>query len=237
MCIPKIIFARSNLKFQSNSGEACTCVVTEYHYHDSNNFAIEKDFFSIEEINKQITELLQSYRHYHVHRMDMEGDEERDCKKKAEIARDTFRAMFRGRLESLQFLTDEPEGTVLTILLSWAQDIAPSIISGREVRPLLADCSALLMQLTSEQNSVEEPAVWPYIRKIKFVKTCNIRLSPTANNGRVFSKAHILSKGLVLVDLPGGSSLPLIENQKLSSKTFSTRTTRFELCPTKDYRG
>lgn len=42
------------------------------------------------------------------------------------------------------------------------------------------------MQLTSEVTDAQEPAIWPYVQKIK-----------------VFLRAHILSKGLVLVDLPG----------------------------------
>lgn len=120
------------------------------------------------EITEQITELLRSYRHYHLHRIE-DPDERKDLEEKAQIAQDTFQAMFRGRLDNGQFLTDEPERSVLRTLLSWAQDMGPSTIGGREVRFTLADCSALLMQLTSEQTSAQGPAVWPYVRKIKFV--------------------------------------------------------------------
>ena len=123
----------------------------------------------MDEITEQITELLQSYRRYHLHRMDMDRDEKKDLEEKAQIAQDTFRAMFRGRLDNEQFLTDEPEDSVLGTLRSWTQDMGPSTIGEREVRSTLADCSALLMRLTSEQTSAQEPAVWPYIRKIKFV--------------------------------------------------------------------
>jgi hypothetical protein len=121
------------------------------------------------EITEQITELLKSYRHYHLHDEDMDHDEKKYFEERAKIAQDTFRAMFRGRLDSEQFLTAEPEDSVLGTLRSWTQDMGPSAIGGREVRFTLADCSALLMRLTSEQASAQDPAVWPYVRKIKFV--------------------------------------------------------------------
>lgn len=122
----------------------------------------------MDEITEQMTDLLQSYRHYHLHHMEIDGEETRDLKEKADIARDTFRAMFRGRLESEQFLSDEAEDSVLESLRSWALNLSP-VMSGREVRGTLTECSALLMRLTSEQNSLQEPAIWPYVRKIKSV--------------------------------------------------------------------
>jgi hypothetical protein len=123
----------------------------------------------MDKITEQITELLRSYRHYHLHHMDMDRDERKDFEEKAKLAQDTFRAMFRGRLDSEQFLIDEPEDSVLGTLRSWVQDLDLSAISGREVRLTLADCSTLLVRLTSEHISAREPAVWPYICKIKFV--------------------------------------------------------------------
>jgi hypothetical protein len=45
--------------------------------------------------------------------MDMDRDERQDFEKKANVARDTFRAMFRDRLDSEQFLIDEPQDVVL----------------------------------------------------------------------------------------------------------------------------
>jgi hypothetical protein len=154
---------------QSNSGAACTCVVTEYLYHNSADFAIEVDVFSLDEITEQITELLRSYRQYHLHHMEMEKDDRTDMEEKAKIALDTFRSMFRRKLRNEQFLSDDLEDSVLNELRSLAQRIRPSAISGRKVRPTLEHCSALLVRLTSEDNSTQEPAVWPYVRKIKLV--------------------------------------------------------------------
>lgn len=119
----------------------------------------------------QITELLHGYRHYHLHRTVMDHDEKKYFKEKAEIAGDTFRVMFRNRLDHEQFLFDEPEDFVLGTLNSWVKEMYPSAIGGREGLTL-ADCSALLMRLTSEQpeqTSAQESAIWPYVRKIKFV--------------------------------------------------------------------
>ena len=62
------------------------------------------------------------------------------------------------------------------------------------------------MELTSEPNSMREPSIWPFIRKIKFVfysEPPPKSLSYLTNDDRVYLKAYILSKGLILVDLPG----------------------------------
>ncbi|PMD51050.1 uncharacterized protein K444DRAFT_543887 [Hyaloscypha bicolor E] len=170
----------------SNSGAVCTCIVTEYHYHNRDNFVIETELLSMDEVMEQITELLQSYRHYHFYGAGMYPEEKKDFGDRAKIAQDTFQAMFRGRLDGEQFLIDQPEDSVLAILQSWTQDMGLSAIGGREVTSTLADCSARLMRYTLGQASSQEPAIWPYVRKIK-----------------VFLKTPALSKGLVLVDFPG----------------------------------
>lgn len=125
--------------------------------------------FSIDQIMEQITELLHSYRQYHLQTENMEQEEKQHCEERAVIARDTFRAMFQGRLENEKFLTDESEDSVLGTLRSWAQEMRPAATDGGDIRYTAEDCSALLIQLTSEQSSGQDPPVWPYIRKIKFV--------------------------------------------------------------------
>ena len=144
-------------------------MVTEYKYHDSNNFIIDVEWFGIDEIAAQLTELLQSYRHYHLHCAEIDREERKDFEDRANVARDTFRAMFKGRLEDEGFLTQWRQQTVLETLQSWAQQLGPSSTGRREIQDSLGDCSTLLMRLTSEQNTAQEPAKWPYIRKIRFV--------------------------------------------------------------------
>lgn len=127
----------------------------------------------MDEITQQITELLQSYRHYHYHKGEMtESEEKKNWEEGAKKALDTFKAMFQGRLDIEHLLVSESENSVLKTLLSLAEQIRTRVTNGREVTSSLEDCSALLMRLTSEHlesTSAEGPPDWPYISKIKSV--------------------------------------------------------------------
>ena len=136
------------------------------------------------EIKDQFTELLQSYRQYHLHRDDMSEDDRKDFEEKAKVAQDTFRAAFRNYpIENEQFLLNVPEAVVLQTLLTWTRESGPPLMEGsdgiqrREVVVNEEQCSRRLMELTSEPNSIREPSVWPFIRKIKFVPSVNPLLS------------------------------------------------------------
>ncbi|KAI0481373.1 hypothetical protein GGR56DRAFT_316915 [Xylariaceae sp. FL0804] len=178
---------RRDLARTTNNGAACTCVVTEYHYQMSNEFAVEIELFEQEEIAKQLQDALQDYRHFHLNSHSMEGDERRASEERAAIAIDTFRAMFGSRLSDESFLVRLPMAAILDTFHGWVNDGHSLRGSRREVRSSLGfeECSELLMELTSV-TAPDSPATWPYVKKIK-----------------VFLNAHILSKGLVLVDLPG----------------------------------
>ncbi|OCT52141.1 hypothetical protein CLCR_07998 [Cladophialophora carrionii] len=144
---------RKGLARTSNIGRACTCVVTEYHYHENVNFALEVEYFTQEELRKQFTELLQSYRTHHLHDdTNMMADDRTDLQKKS-----------RG--------LPVMDGTNMVPRTEFA---SADIFSDH------------LMGLTSEPADASEPSKWPFIRKI-----------------RVYLDTYILSKGLVLVDLPG----------------------------------
>ncbi|EEU37779.1 uncharacterized protein NECHADRAFT_102212 [Fusarium vanettenii 77-13-4] len=170
----------------SNSGEACTCVVTEFHYHNRDTLDIEVNLFTMEELREQLTGMLQSYRHYHLHSDEMEDAERREKEDSANLARDTFRAMFRGQLTDEAFLINRPEQDVLETLFQWAARGRPSAFVTKQSGLSQDACSKALMELASEPPSRNQPAQWPYIRSTK-----------------VFLNAHILSRGLILVDLPG----------------------------------
>jgi hypothetical protein len=163
----------------------------------------------VDEIDAQLTKLLQSYRRYHLPSVDIDQQELDDFEEAADLAQDTFQAMFKGRLEDELFLIQWPEQTVIETLRSWANDIGPSSTDHREVYNSLEDCARRLLQLTSEHNSTHEPSKWPYINKVRFVVSAPIIYSLTDHH-RVFLNAHILSKGLVLVDLPGMFILELL---------------------------
>lgn len=172
----------------TNNGAACTCVVTEYHYHGDDDFVIEVEKFSIEELHDQLSELLGCYRNFYAHGESLDEEARKDLEARANIATDMFRAMFRGFLQDDDWLLEESQDAILEQFHEWMTSATSNGLQSpsSQVVTSLEQCSSLLMQLTSEALDAEVPAAWPYIRKIK----CSLN-------------AHILSKGLVLVDLPG----------------------------------
>lgn len=122
----------------------------------------------MDEIEAQLNDFLKDYRHFHFNRDELDGDEQRDFEERSTVALDTFRAMFGLRLGNIQFLVDDEEESVRDTLQSWARELAPSINKERQVVTTLAECSDRLMRLTSEHDP-SEPAMWPYIRKIRCV--------------------------------------------------------------------
>lgn len=170
---------QDSLARTTGKGAACTCVVTEYHYHAEDHFIVDIEMFSEAELCEQLDELLSSYRAF-------KSGAGGESKEKAELAMDTFKSMFHGKLEDEEWVLKEDEGVVLNRFKTWATEARDLVSSGRQVAQTLQECSSLLMPLSSDPVDPSQPPVWPYVRKIK-----------------VQLKAHILSKGLVLVDLPG----------------------------------
>lgn len=124
------------------------------------------EWFSTEETVAQLTELLEAYRDHHSYATDTNEQEPSDLKDRAKVAKDTFQAMFRGRLGDEEFLTQWSESRVMRTFRSWVTDTDHSP-SGLQTFSSLQDCSAHLMPLTSEQERTVEPSKWPYIRKVK----------------------------------------------------------------------
>ncbi|KAH7029847.1 uncharacterized protein B0I36DRAFT_326419 [Microdochium trichocladiopsis] len=176
----------------SNEGAACTCVATEYHYHNRQDFLIEIELFTEAQIHDQLADLLKSYRHFHLNRRELHRTEVRDFEERATLAVDTFVAMFGSRLEQngtsnfLPCLLAPSTREVLRTLKQWAHEAMPSQAQTRIVLSSIAQCSTRLAELTSDASGAQERLPWPFISKIK-----------------VFVNAYILEKGLVLVDLPG----------------------------------
>ncbi|KLO87985.1 Uncharacterized protein LW93_5151 [Fusarium fujikuroi] len=157
----------------------------EYRYHNLDTLEIRVNLFSMEELGDQLGRLLQVYRTFELHQDEItDAAERQDMEANAKVAKDTFRAMFRGRLTDEAFLIRETYENVLERLTSWASDARPPLRTWTGLSPQA--CSDVLMELSSEPASRDSPATWPYIRSIK-----------------VFLNAHILSRGLILVDLPG----------------------------------
>lgn len=170
---------KDSLARTTGKGAACTCVVTEYHFHAADHFLIDVEMFSEDELYEQLDELLGSYRAF---KSGVGGE----SKEKADIAMDTFKCMFRGKLQDEAWILNESEDVVSDQFKMWAKQTRRLGPPNRQTVQTLEECSSLLVPLSSEPNDPLQSSVWPYIRKIK-----------------VYLRAHILSKGLVLVDLPG----------------------------------
>jgi hypothetical protein len=155
---------------QSNSGAACTCVVTEYLYHDRDDFIVEVELFSQSELREQLTEMVHAYCQHHYRRSAGSEDEDvRHWEECAAVAQDSLEAMFQDRFTPALFRPGWSEDTILETLVGWAQELRPVNINRREVRTSFEDCSALVMKLTANARSSRGPPVWRYIKKIKFV--------------------------------------------------------------------
>jgi hypothetical protein len=176
------------------------------------------EWFSKDETETQLTALLKAYRGHHIRGADTDEREADDLQDLAQVAKDTFQAMFRERLGDEEFLLQWSESRVMRTFRSWVAE-ADHSPSGRQTFRSLEDCSAHLIPLTSEQNLTEESPKWPYIRKVKHVVPSLIVVCFT-DCFRVFLKAYILSKGLVLVDLPG-TNVPFLGLSKGSALTKS----------------
>ncbi|KAK4245737.1 nuclear GTPase SLIP-GC [Corynascus novoguineensis] len=180
------------LAWTNNGGEACTCVVTEYLYHDRDDYIVEVVPFSQDELRKQLAEMVHGYCHYHRHcdsaalGSDSDSDDIKYWEEKAAQARDSFQAMFQNRFSPDLIQSGRSEEDILETLISWSQEMGPTDIQSRQEKRETKECSNLVKQLTSSAPNSRGATNWRYIKKI-----------------RVFLRASVLSRGLVLVDLPG----------------------------------
>ncbi|KAM0339302.1 hypothetical protein ACHAPU_010981 [Fusarium lateritium] len=134
----------------------------EYHHHDHESLDLHVNLFSVEELREQLAKLLKAYRNFEL--LQNEADPERqEMEDNAKVARDTFSAMFRGRLDETFLVQNYDE--VLAQLTQWASDAMP--LSTRYTGLSPQACSDTLMRLSSEPESRESPAIWPYIRSLK----------------------------------------------------------------------
>jgi hypothetical protein len=170
----------------SANSAACTCVATEFLYHALPTFEIEVEYFSRQELERQLSAHLESYRYYHLNRGELEKDVLDVCKQNAELAKDTFKAMFPLQFEKgLDLLLTMAEEDALVRLMAWV-DISPHSTSDQETFENAASCAKRLREITTNSKAVGQAQLWPFIHKV-----------------RVRSNSFILSKGLILVDLPG----------------------------------
>lgn len=177
-----VSLAAVNFSDSQQSGwiKACTCTVTEYHYHNppagSPPYAIDVEYFSKDELLKQLMELLHAYRQYHLDdqpkdRKDREDLEDSSCR-----AWNTFKAAF-GNQDSLSeaYLQEPNNETYQNTFDSWIDQSAPrgfgqgvsAFDSYREEFATDKECSDRLVSLTSELPHEKVARSWPYIKRVK----------------------------------------------------------------------
>lgn len=169
-------------------------------YHDRSDFAIQAEYFTPEELRKQFEELLRAYRDHTQQpeapkSQDQEEEKEqntiaKDSEKKANLATHTFSAIFAKELgDNPTVLTSMAFDHAVDMMVEWTSRLVPRS-RDQETFITIEQVSSRLRELTSEADSSsthELPQTrWPLVRKL-----------------RVYLNAFVLSKGLIIVDLPG----------------------------------
>lgn len=148
----------------------------------------------MDQLKTQFEELLRAYRDYHLQSsISNDADEDGDgnmLQRKAKLAKETFNASFKEKLEQTpNLLLSIPFDIAIGTMLNWASQRLPRRID-EESFNTAEDCSSRLRELTSASEDSASGDIgrtfWPFIQKL-----------------RVYLKAHILSKGLIIADLPG----------------------------------
>jgi hypothetical protein len=151
----------------SANSAACTCVATEFLYHALPTFEIEVEYFSRQELERQLSAHLESYRYYHLNRGELEKDVLDVCKQNAELAKDTFKAMFPLQFEKgLDLLLTMAEEDALVRLMAWV-DISPHSTSDQETFENAASCAKRLREITTNSKAVGQAQLWPFIHKVR----------------------------------------------------------------------
>jgi hypothetical protein len=117
---------------------------------------------------EQLTDLLKHYRNFY---SDTEGFESAQERARAEelatLASDTFNSMFRDRLTDPGFLTANAFERVLQAFRNWIEDARPTDIATAHNGLNKTQCADMLRNMSSECETEEKPAIWPYVRKIR----------------------------------------------------------------------
>ncbi|XP_014552738.1 hypothetical protein COCVIDRAFT_109543 [Bipolaris victoriae FI3] len=190
---------KPNLAKSSGNGTACTCTVTEYVYHDSDNFTIRVQYFDRDELEYQLKDLVSAYRNIKEPHDTMEPGQQNkpDLQEnkealvhKANLARQTFEAIFTRHLkEDPEALSREEFNVTVEKMMLWVRELLPES-EDEESFAALQECADRLVILTSGTgdsfSSSQSGMRWPLIKSMK-----------------VYLRAVILSKGLILADVPG----------------------------------
>lgn len=173
--------------------------MTEYVYHDSDKFTIRVQYFDRDELEYQFKDLLSAYRNIKKPHDTMEPGQQNkpDLQEnkealvhKANLARQTFEAIFTRHLkEDPEALSREEFNVTVKKMMLWVRELLPES-EDEESFAALQECADRLVILTSGTgdsfSSSQSGMRWPLIKSMK-----------------VYLRAVILSKGLILADVPG----------------------------------
>jgi hypothetical protein len=106
----------------------------------------------------------------------MAAEDRENLKQKADLAKSTFRASFRERLDNTPAVLDAVVfDEAIDTMMTWVSQILPQLGTGesgilsRESFDDINQCSIRLKRLTSETEERDQACLWPFIRKLKFV--------------------------------------------------------------------
>jgi hypothetical protein len=155
------------------------------------------DYFSIDELRKQYEELLRAHRDFNLlpknqrsnDESDIAADDKQQLQKKSMLAIATFEASFGERLKKMPgILLSTPFERAVENMVEWSLQLLPQ--AEQRSFSTIEECCAWSRELVSETESASSSGnvqrSWPFIQKV-----------------RVYLKAYILSKGLIIADLPG----------------------------------
>jgi hypothetical protein len=148
----------------------------------------------MDELKKQYEELLRAHRDFNLLLADQRnGNENEDgnqrLQKKSTLAEGTFKASFGERLRGApDILLSTPFEQAIATMVEWSSQLLPQEADQRSFSTI-EECCSWSRELVSETDSSSNEnarKAWPFIQKV-----------------RVYLKTYILSKGLIIADLPG----------------------------------
>lgn len=194
-------------------------MVTEFRHTDDTHtgpFTIEAEFMTPAEMKELLEELLLNYRQEHVASayLEVRGAEALEQRQKsAATAWKTFRSLFahQPRLTEEYLSEDRNEAfdEILNSLERWAYAGLTNRPGGADATDFSAiagdarECKDLLDMLMADLPGDVSPAIWPFIKIVRYAFIELLLRISYAECTRVYLQSPVLRTGLVLADLPG----------------------------------
>jgi hypothetical protein len=160
--------------------------VTEFRHVDEDHtgpFTVEAEFMSSEEMRELLGELLSTFRQFHVTSFFQalnSREEQQKCRDEAERAWETFQSLFNDQSGlTMDYLSAEYDGAHSDLLAQLERRACaglaqrPGGLDALEYSEIAGDiegCRDILDILTASNRDNGQPAIWPFIKLIRFVK-------------------------------------------------------------------